>query len=49
MCVCAGGTGVGERINGSHYLVLTVWPGRSVMDAPGQVMVFCTFRLSKRR
>lgn len=28
----AGGAGVSERINGSHYMVLTVWPGRGVMD-----------------
>lgn len=34
-CGCAGlggGAGVSERINGSHYMVLTVWPGRGVMD-----------------
>lgn len=31
--------GVSERINGSHYLVLTVWPGHGVMDVPRQVMV----------
>lgn len=38
-----------ERINGSHYMVLTVWPGHRVMDAPWQVMVLCCLRLSKRR
>lgn len=31
--------GVSERINGSHYLVLTVWPGHRVMDEMWQVMV----------
>lgn len=41
--------GVSERINGSHYMVLTVWPGHGVMDVQWQVMVLCSLRLSKRR
>lgn len=45
--VCVGG--VSERINGSHYTVLTVWPGRGVMDVLWQVMVLCSLRLSKLR
>ena len=47
--VCFGGAGVSERINGSHYMVLTVWPGRGVMDVLWQVMVLCSLRLSERR
>lgn len=43
-----GGAGVSERINGSHYMVLTVWPGHGVMDVLWQVMVLCSLRLSKR-
>lgn len=50
VCECVwGGAGVSERINGSHYMVLTVWPGHGVMDVLWQVMVLCCLRLSKRR
>lgn len=45
VCV-SGGAGVSERINGSHYMVLTVWPGHGVMDVLWQVMVL---RPSKQR
>ncbi len=47
-CGCAGGAGVSERINGSHYMVLTVWPGHGVMDVLWQVMVLCSLCLSKQ-
>lgn len=42
-----GDEGVSERINGSHYMVLTVRPGRGVMDAPQQVMVPRRLRTDK--
>lgn len=50
MCgVGEGVAGVSERINGSHYMALTVRPGHGVMDVLWQVMVLCCLRLSKRR
>lgn len=42
-----GDARVSERINASHYMALTVWPGHGVMDAPRQVMVSRCLRTDK--
>lgn len=42
-----GDEGVSEGINGSHYMVLTVWLGHGVMDVAQQVMVPRRLRTDK--